>query len=53
MPKRRESPWLEGHEEEAQEEHKRIAESSSELFSLIETSKRRLTVEERAENSFN
>ena len=47
MPKRMESPWLEGHEKEAQEEHKRITEISSELFSLIETSKRCLTVEEK------
>ena len=47
MPMRRESPWLEGHEEEAQEEHKRTTEISSELFPLIETSKRCLTVEEK------
>ena len=47
MPKRRESPWLEGHEEEAQGEHKRITERSSELFSLIEASKGCLTEEEK------
>ena len=47
MPKRRESPWLEGHEEEAQGEHRRITEISSELFSLIEASKQCLTDEEK------
>ena len=47
MQKKRESPWLEGHEEEAQEKHKRITEISSELFSLIEASKRCSTVEEK------
>ena len=47
MPKRRESPRLEEHEEEAQGEHKRITEISSELFSLIEVSKRCLTEEEK------
>ena len=47
MPKRRQSPWLEGHEEEAQGEHKRITELTSELLSLIEASKRCLTEEEK------
>ena len=47
MPKRRESPWLEGHEEEAQGEHKRITELSSKLYSLIEASKKCLTEEEK------
>ena len=47
IPKRRESPLLEGHEEEAPEEHKRITEISSELFSLIEASRGCLTVEEK------
>ena len=47
MPKRRGSPGHKGHEEEAQEEHKRITEISSELFSLIEASKWCLMVEEK------
>ena len=47
MPKRGDSPWLEGHEEEAQGEHRRITEISSELFSLIEASKQCLTDEEK------
>ena len=46
MPKRRDSPWLEGHEEEAQEEHKLITEISSELLSLIWASKQCLTEEQ-------
>lgn len=36
MPKRSNSPWLEGHKEEAQGEYKRITEIISELFSSIE-----------------
>ena len=47
MPKRRDSPWLEGHEEEALGEHRKITEISSELFSLIEASKQCLTDEEK------
>ena len=47
MPKRRESPGLEEHEEEVQGEHKRITELSSKLFSLMEASKGCLTKEEK------
>ena len=47
MLKRRDSPWLEGHEEEAQGEHRQITEISSELFSLIGASKQCLTDEEK------
>ena len=34
IPKRKDSPWLEGHEAEIQEEHRKITQISSELFSL-------------------
>ena len=47
MPKRKDSPWLDGHEAEVQEEHRKITHVSNELFSLIEALKQSLTEEEK------
>ena len=47
MPKRKDSPWLDGHEAEVQEEHRKITQTSNELFSLIEALKQSLTEEEK------
>ena len=51
MPKRKDSPWLEGHEAEIQEEHRKITQIRSELFSLIEALRQDLTDEEKEKKS--
>ena len=43
MPQRKDTPWLEGHETKIQEEHRKISQISSELFSLIEALRQGLT----------
>ena len=47
MPKRKDSPLLDGHGAEVQEEHRKITQTSNELFSLIEALKQSLTEEEK------
>ena len=47
MPRRRDSPWLEGHEAAIQEEHRKITQTSNELFSLIQALKLDVTKEEK------
>ena len=51
MPKRKDSPWLEGHEAEIQEEHRNITQISSELFALIEALRQDLTGGEKEKKS--
>ena len=51
MPKRKDSPWLEGHEAEIQEEHRKITQISNELYSLIEALRQDLTEAEKEKKS--
>ena len=51
MSQRKDCLWLEGHEAEMQEEHRKISRISNELFSLIEALRQGSTEEEEEKKS--